>query len=223
MFLKTKEYQRFAEFCDACRKNRYIGLCYGFPGVGKTVSAWQYAKWHLIQPFFPERFYVEYRLTAIEIVIAHILARNVLPLPTEIIKCQSIIYTPPIMNTPMRVDQEIRAVRLAFSSLIDAVKNSPSQNSSDALYPRRVVPDQTNLIIIDEADRLKTTTLEQIRDVYDHGSIGMVLIGMPGLEKRLSRYPQLYSRVGFVHEFRSLNAEESRLFLKRQWSQWVLP
>jgi AAA domain-containing protein len=205
-FLKTKEFQRFTEFCDACRQNRYIGLCYGFPGVGKTVSAWQYANWNLIQPYCPERFYDAYRLTSIERVIAEIIAKNLVPLPAEIDHCRSIIYTPTLMNTPIRVDQEIRAVRMALSYLIDAVQYSSSRGSSDELAPRRAIPDPINLIIIDEADRLKTAALEQIRDIYDRGNIGMVLIGMPGLEKRLSRYPQLYSRVGFVHEFRSLNA-----------------
>ncbi len=48
--------------------------------------------------------------------------------------------------------------------------------------------------------------------------MGVILIGMPGIEKRLARYPQLYSRIGFVHEYRSLSADELAFVLQRHWA-----
>ena len=76
--------------------------------------------------------------------------------------------------------------------------------------------DPTALIIIDEADRLRITSLDQLRDIFDRGGTGVILIGMPGIEKRLSRYPQFSSRVGFVHEYRTLKAEDVRHLLKQR-------
>src|SRR5213079_786454 len=113
-FLETKEYRRFAEFCDACRRYRYIGLCYGPAGVGKTLSARHYAQCDLIEVYFPERFYDAYRLTYIERVIAEMVATNARLWPAELRSCRSILYTPSVTNTPKRVEQEVRALRLAL-------------------------------------------------------------------------------------------------------------
>jgi DNA transposition AAA+ family ATPase len=48
--------------------------------------------------------------------------------------------------------------------------------------------------------------------------MGVILIGMPGIEKRLARYPQLYSRIGFVHEYRPLSAAELTFVLQHHWA-----
>jgi len=207
--LEIKEYKRFAEFCDACRTTRYIGLCYGPAGVGKSFSAWHYAQWDLIEAYFPGRFYDTPRLPYIEGTIVSTVTSHAPRISPKLRNCRSVLYTPSVTNTPKRVGQEVHALRLALSYLVDATRPKPEHER----LLSHAVTDPTELLMVDETDRLKTASLEQIRDIYDRHPMGVVLIGLPGLEKRLSRYAQLYSRVGFVHEFRSLSSEEARLVL----------
>jgi DNA transposition AAA+ family ATPase len=107
----------------------------------------------------------------------------------------------------------------------DGYRSDEAVKAEDAFHEQRsramrvayTLPDPTALLIIDEADRLKMAGLEQVRNAFDHGGIGLVLIGMPGIEKRLARYPQLYSRIGFVHEFRPLTKGQILKVLHTSW------
>jgi hypothetical protein len=56
-----------------------------------------------------------------------------------------------------------------------------------------------------------------MRSIFDAGKAGMVLIGMPGIEKRIAGFPQFYSRIGFVHEFRTLEEKEITELLNQGW------
>ncbi len=239
MFIETREHRRFEEFCDACRRFQYIGLCHGPPGVGKTLSARRYAHWDEIQAASP----VYGEPDASELV-------------RKVLKSGSIFYTVGVANAPKQVAGDIQRLRDHMRSFPLKVLDSKMQwlakgaeerdmredpwqfqydlfgrNSENLRDPKpsvlevrlqhaeasAAVKDPTRLILIDEADRLKMTCLEQIRSVFDEGGVGLVLIGMPGIEKRLARYPQLYSRVGFVHEFPPLPQADVRQLLQEQW------
>lgn len=83
---------------------------------------------------------------------------------------------------------------------------------------QRAIGDPTTLILVDEADRLQMSSLEQMRSIFDEGTAGLVLIGMPGIEKRVARFPQFYSRIDFVHEFRPLDSGQVQDLLESRWA-----
>jgi DNA transposition AAA+ family ATPase len=199
-FLETKEYRRFAEFCDACRRHRYIGLCYGVPGVGKTLSARRYARWDLLEPVLRSQRTVAAALCE-----------------PAVAECRCLFYTPAVTVTPKRLADDLQGLAWDLKLAVEGALN-PEEGVSYG-FQVTTAPSRTELLLIDEADRLKFPTLEQLRDLYDRSACGVVLIGMPGLEKRLARYAQLYSRVGFVHQFRPLSPEELRFILERKWQQ----
>ena len=89
-----------------------------------------------------------------------------------------------------------------------------------SIDPMRGAP--MDLLIAGEAERLDVAALEWLRDVYDRAPMGLILTGMPGIEKSLSRYVQLYGRVGFAHEYRPLQGEELTFVRRRHWKTLAL-
>lgn len=233
-FVETREYRRFREFCDACRRYRYIGLCYGPPGVGKTLSALHYADWKRVASADPNTCRGVFR-------------------SDEVPGNGCVLYTATVVNSPRQIEDDIarlrrtmrelvlQAIRGEAEPVVAAARRKLDEERDDFLVrhdwfagkPERLeraeaavseailnragrsrgVNDPTELLLIDEVDRFKMSGLEQLRAIFDAGGVGLVLIGMPGLERRLARYAQLYSRIGFVHEFRPLGAPEVRTLL----------
>jgi DNA transposition AAA+ family ATPase len=195
-FIVTKEHRRFVEFATAVRRHRYIGLCYGSAGVGKTLSARRFAHWDLVEPLI-ETWDVRSPTDA-RVHAALSRSRTVFPSPT--------------------VTGTLRDLRDTLAMSIVRVGLCIEEHVGQDDVPRTSNTNRhVEMLIIDETERLPTPAIELIRDVFDRTGMGVILIGMPGMEKRLSRYPQLYSRVGFAHHYRPLQGEELAFVLARHW------
>ncbi len=219
-FVVTKAYRRFTEVCEACRRSRSVGLAYGPPGTGKTESARYYAQWEQVEALLPEPLITFTGRSAVDEFYPYkpftfAAAQSAVPL----LECRTVFYTAPVAASPARIERQVLALFAAFSYLVEAA-NERQPSERDFLVTRRS-SHFIELLIVDEANRLKDAGLEQIRDLYDKGRFGLVLLGMPGLDKRLQRAPQLYSRIGFAHKMEPLSEEETRFFLDRRWSHRV--
>ena len=185
-------------FADTVRRSRYIGACYGSPGIGKTLSARTYAAADDWDWWSTSR---------------HLRAAA---LPTSLLESRTVMWTPHVITTPRQLEQQIA---FRCSGLNDDIQAAFHPDwDPEMTFDFETIP-HTELLIVDEAERLKTQGLEQLRDFFDRNDIGLILIGMPGFEKQLARYPQLYSRIGFAHQYRPLEGGDVIPVLALYWSE----
>src|SRR5450755_2754511 len=186
-FQVTKQHRRFVEFADAVRRHRYIGACYGAPGLGKTLSARTYAAADDYDHWFANRYHRD------------------CVMPESLVDSRTLLYTPYLTITARQLNIEVGIHVHRLSIDIQRVLNPETAPDFDLPVDENC---HTELVITDEADRLKTTGLEQLRDFFDRNDLGLILIGMPGFDRQLARYPQLYSRIGFAHHYQPLDPED---------------
>lgn len=198
-FIVTKEHRRFTEFAHAICAHRTIGVCFGPAGVGKTLSARRHAHWDLAEPLL--HTWGPREPSDAQVYAA--LARS-----------RTVFYTPTVGGTLRELRKDLHLLTSRVASCIEQHHRLNHDGQRDVARDSRI-----ELIIIDEAERLSTSALEHLRDMFDRTPIGLMFIGMPGIEKRLARYPQLYSRVGFAHHYRPLQDDELTFVLTRHWRQ----
>ena len=198
-FIVTKEHRRFTEFAHTIRTHRTIGVCFGPAGVGKTLSARRHAHWDLAEPLL--HTWGPREPSDAQVYAA--LARS-----------RTVFSTPTVGGTLRELRKDLHLMTSRVESCIEQHRRINSDGERGGARDSMI-----ELIVLDEAERLSTSALEHLRDMFDRTPLGLMLIGMPGLEKRLARYPQLYSRVGFAHHYRPLQDDELTFVLTRHWRQ----
>ncbi len=135
------------------------------PGTGKTESARYDAQWEQVESFLPESLITFSGRSAVDEFYPYkpftfASAQSSAPL----LKCRTVFYTAPVAASPVRIERQVLALFAAFSYLMEAA-NERHQDKEDFLVMHRS-SQFIELLIVDEANRLKDAGLEQIQRMY---------------------------------------------------------
>ncbi|PEJ29306.1 ATP-binding protein [Peribacillus butanolivorans] len=125
---------------------------------------------------------------------------------------RTIYYNAPSFGTS-RIRKDIYNIGLRLQLLEEKIM---IQAGNDSFQLKTRLKEMVDLVIVDEVDRLKLPGIEVLRELFDDTDIGIVMIGMPRMQRKLSRYPQLYSRIGFSHEYKMLGEDELHFILENR-------
>ena len=193
-FVVTREYELFAEFLGAVRRYRWLAVCTGESGVGKSRCAERYAAWDTTKPAYPRHAYVE-------------------DLPREVAHCRTVYYKVPVVVTPKQLANEIKDRRRIVSQLVDRAARDHGIGGLDGLMG---LEDRTELLIVDEADRLRGKALEQMRDIYDDNGFGVAMLSaLPRFDRVLASDDRFRTRLTPLYRLRAPRAAPTRKLFAR--------
>ena len=142
-FIATREHRRFQEFAHAVRRHRYIGLCYGAAGVGKTLSARRCARWDLAEPLLLTWGPREESDAKVYAALAG---------------ARAVFYTPTVGSTLRELREELRLLTSRAKICIDEHIRTRRTRSGSRPDPLRLSQSGlVELLVIDEAERLSST------------------------------------------------------------------
>src|SRR5438045_9262400 len=92
------------------------------------------------------------------------------PFEAPILESRTVFYTPTHSASLGRIEKEVMTLSAAYSYLAEAAHQR--HHPSEAIVGTRRYPSLIELLIVDEANRLKDMALEQCRETADSGEIG---------------------------------------------------
>lgn len=115
--------------------------------------------------------------------------------------------------------------RVFFEELCSRL-NISAPNTTHAKFTQAVdkLKNSGRLLMIDEAEWLPTETLEYVRRIHDKAGIGIVLCGLPRLERNVrgnrEQFLQLSSRIQLVIRLKNLTQKDVEAYLESRFEKY---